>query len=173
MPWCYARASYVEFVLAVREEAFAFSYGARKRAFAAQERAHHTSRPALQGRAKPSRWTAATRAIAMSANAMGLMPSGCRGISVERAAAFPIPILCYHSITDSRSLLGGGFAVSPSRFLSYICALSTNGYSTISVRDLLRARLGEIKLPDRAVVLTFDDGFSDLAQRVLRSAHAP
>jgi peptidoglycan/xylan/chitin deacetylase (PgdA/CDA1 family) len=70
-----------------------------------------------------------------------------------------ILILGYHSIaepvTDAYSL-----SVTPQRFAEQLQVLSQIG-QVISLRELV-SRLRERRVPKRAVVLTFDDGYADV-----------
>ncbi|WP_313825393.1 polysaccharide deacetylase family protein, partial [Leclercia sp.] len=45
--------------------------------------------------------------------------------------------------------------------------LHDNGYHPISVQQVLDAHAGKITLPEKAVMLTFDDGYSSFSTRVL------
>jgi peptidoglycan/xylan/chitin deacetylase (PgdA/CDA1 family) len=66
-----------------------------------------------------------------------------------------VPILCYHSIDDSQSLM----SVSPSLFSAQMQFLAHNGYRTIPLSELCKAVSKRRSLPEKAVALTFDDGF--------------
>ncbi len=62
-----------------------------------------------------------------------------------------VPVLCYHSISD----VDGH---SPKLFGEHLDAIADAGYHTISARDLMRGLRGELRMPRKSVVLTFDDG---------------
>lgn len=66
-------------------------------------------------------------------------------------------ILCYHVVespSDTR------FAISREEFLRQIRYLTATGYNIIPLGDLVRYYRGEIEtLPERAVVITVDDGW--------------
>ncbi len=85
------------------------------------------------------------------------------------AAASPVrvPILMYHEIagrTESSSRL----AVSPGAFSAQLAYLHDDGYQTVTVADLLTSLAGgNGRLPDRPVVLTFDDGYADFHSRAM------
>jgi peptidoglycan/xylan/chitin deacetylase (PgdA/CDA1 family) len=70
-----------------------------------------------------------------------------------------ISILMYHSISDGP----GPTCIPPYIFRGQMAALDACGYSAISLADLADWVRGERELAERAVVMTFDDGFDDFA----------
>jgi peptidoglycan/xylan/chitin deacetylase (PgdA/CDA1 family) len=73
-----------------------------------------------------------------------------------------VPILMYHSISTSTNPLFMRWAVPPEMFDEHLSYLSQNGYTPITITDLVRARSNTgAPLPDRPVVLTFDDAYED------------
>jgi peptidoglycan/xylan/chitin deacetylase (PgdA/CDA1 family) len=73
-----------------------------------------------------------------------------------------LPILTYHSLDDS----GSPISVAPATFERQIRWLAQHGFKTLTLSDGL-ARLRGGRLPDRAVALTFDDGFLNTVTRAL------
>ena len=69
-----------------------------------------------------------------------------------------VRILMYHSIAQGR----GPLAMPPGTFRRHLDALAERGYRGIALRDYL-AMLDDGQRVDRAVVLTFDDGYRDFA----------
>lgn len=69
-----------------------------------------------------------------------------------------LPILMYHSIlknTHSR----GKFIVSPSTFEDDLKYIKNNGYTTIVMKDLIDFVYENKPLPEKPIILTFDDGY--------------
>ena len=69
-----------------------------------------------------------------------------------------IPVLNYHQINDVDENL---LTVSTSEFETQMAWLEENGYQTISVSELLDFLDGKGSLPERPVLITFDDGYID------------
>ncbi|KLI99773.1 poly-beta-1,6-N-acetyl-D-glucosamine N-deacetylase PgaB [Luteimonas sp. FCS-9] len=81
-------------------------------------------------------------------------------------ATFALParasllVLSYHDIRDDVAAKGDpdAYAVSTANFAQHLDWLRANGYRAVSVQAVLDARAGGPPLPDKAVLLTFDDG---------------
>ncbi len=72
------------------------------------------------------------------------------------------PILEYHQVTDAP--LDPDFEVynvPPDEFAAQLDYLQSEGYTTITLQDFMRAVHGKSSLPDKPIVLTFDDGYRD------------
>lgn len=75
-----------------------------------------------------------------------------------------VPILLYHYIednTDERDFLRTSMATRPYFFEIQMKHLSLGGYTAISPSDLKSAFDGDTNLPEKPVIITFDDGFRD------------
>ena len=73
-----------------------------------------------------------------------------------------IPILMYHSISCSSNPRFQQFTVPPLVFAEQMAYLYNHQYTPITVTQLIQARSrNTFVLPERPVVLTFDDGFAD------------
>jgi biofilm PGA synthesis lipoprotein PgaB len=69
-----------------------------------------------------------------------------------------IPVLTYHGINDRRD----EYSVTQAAFARQMAMLDQAGYSTISIEQFARWMNGEqLKLPERPILLTFDDGRLD------------
>jgi biofilm PGA synthesis lipoprotein PgaB len=69
-------------------------------------------------------------------------------------------VLSYHDIRDDVARRGDPdpYAVSTQNFAAHLDWLHGNGYTAVDLDDLVAASRGERALPDRAVLITFDDG---------------
>lgn len=71
------------------------------------------------------------------------------------------PILEYHAITATPDTLSEIYSVPPAEFSAQLDYLQENGYTTITLNDYIRARRYGKPLPEKPIVLTFDDGYAD------------
>ncbi|MBV9614856.1 MAG: polysaccharide deacetylase family protein [Ktedonobacteraceae bacterium] len=79
-----------------------------------------------------------------------------------------IPILMYHSISHDAAPKFKRFAVSPVLFSEHMAYLYQHAYTAVTVTQLVQAlSQGSGDLPEKPVVLTFDDGFSDFYTEAL------
>ena len=69
-------------------------------------------------------------------------------------------ILMYHSISSE----GGPTCVAPEIFAAQMRAIAEAGVPVLTLDDYCAARIGGAGLPERSVMITFDDGFQDFAE---------
>lgn len=75
-----------------------------------------------------------------------------------------VPILMYHyveDVTDGRDTLRRSMATRPVFFEEQLRYLKNAGYTAITLSDLRAALMGEGRIPEKSVILTFDDGYRD------------
>lgn len=89
-----------------------------------------------------------------------------------------ITVLAYHDVADqaARQRSVGNSTVSTENLRAQFEWLKTHHYQVISVNDLLAARQGKRKLPEKSVMLTFDDGYVSVYDKVyplLKAYHYP
>ena len=72
-----------------------------------------------------------------------------------------IPILLYHSISNTASPSYRSWAVRPERFAEQLEYLHKNSYVALTVSQLVRLIRQPNSFPRRPVVITFDDGLAD------------
>ena len=76
-----------------------------------------------------------------------------------------VPILLYHQVTPRPHPRFRKYSVTPRAFASQMRWLALTGYRTVSLEALRAAREGRGALPERPVVVTFDDGFQECVER--------
>jgi peptidoglycan/xylan/chitin deacetylase (PgdA/CDA1 family) len=79
-------------------------------------------------------------------------------ISEDESDAIAVPILTYHHIDEDESK-GGSVIVTPEKFQADMEALKAEGYHTIFFKDLVKYVEEGVSLPDKPIVITFDDGY--------------
>ena len=67
-----------------------------------------------------------------------------------------VPIIMYHSVLPDRQ---GTYIVHPDRLEQDLVYLRDNGYATVTVADLIAYVDDGKPLPDKPIMLTFDDGY--------------
>ena len=70
--------------------------------------------------------------------------------------AVQVPVLTWHQLTEEVS---GSATISPETFRKQIQALSDAGCNTISLEELRDYVYNGTPLPEKPIVLTFDDGY--------------
>ena len=73
----------------------------------------------------------------------------------------PIPILLYHSVTDRPGPDLASWSVTPAGFREHLDCLRSEERTPLTVSDLVAAIAGHRALPERPVVVSFDDGYAD------------
>ncbi|WP_051516605.1 poly-beta-1,6-N-acetyl-D-glucosamine N-deacetylase PgaB [Herbaspirillum sp. RV1423] len=68
-------------------------------------------------------------------------------------------VFCYHSVPATAN--GSAGANSTTNFAGQLAWLRSNGYTAISMDDILRAKAGQRPLPQKSFLLTVDDGYED------------
>jgi peptidoglycan/xylan/chitin deacetylase (PgdA/CDA1 family) len=70
-----------------------------------------------------------------------------------------VPILLYHDVSPVVNDGLGEYAVTPEIFSQHIRWLRRSGRETVRLDELVAQREGGTRLPERPVIITFDDGF--------------
>jgi len=94
-----------------------------------------------------------------------MLTAGFAGAGAERAAeawadgqaGVEVPILMYHALWKDPAR-AGKFVVSPAVFEEDMRYLKEHGYTTLFLSDLIAYTEGRADLPEKPVVVTFDDG---------------
>ena len=85
-----------------------------------------------------------------------LVPLNALGVQPDRVQL--VPILCYHRLGSGSSKM----VVSPANFEAQMAWLVRNDYRVVRLGDLAAFLAGAQALPQRAVVVTFDDGYESV-----------
>ncbi|MEU7001205.1 polysaccharide deacetylase family protein [Nonomuraea sp. NPDC046570] len=80
-----------------------------------------------------------------------------------------VPILMYHSVTDRPNPETKPLAVRPGDFSEHLSYLSEHGFTPLTVADMVASlnKNNGRSLPDKPVVVTFDDGYADFHTEAL------
>jgi len=83
---------------------------------------------------------------------------------MEEEKGIRIPIIMYHSILKSRT---GKYIVSPAQLEEDLRYIKEKGYETIVMADLIAYVHEGRELPEKPIILTFDDGFYNNAHYLI------
>ena len=88
---------------------------------------------------------------------LGLSTAGMRKISAsaDAKADISLPIIMYHSIGENT----GKYVISPEMLKEDLKIIKDMGFTTITSADLIAYKEQGTPLPEKSVILTFDDGY--------------
>ncbi|MBW9145997.1 polysaccharide deacetylase family protein [Clostridium sp. CM027] len=78
--------------------------------------------------------------------------------AVMKASGKSVPVLMYHSIDYEKD---NPIRLPVKRFEEQLKYLKDNGYYTITLTNLYEYLIKDIPIPEKSIVLTFDDGYED------------
>jgi peptidoglycan/xylan/chitin deacetylase (PgdA/CDA1 family) len=78
-----------------------------------------------------------------------------------------VPILAYHSISNTPHDGTLRWSVSPGDFEEHMALLRERGHIPLTISRYADALRGRARMPGKPVLVTFDDGFADLATTAL------
>lgn len=93
--------------------------------------------------------------------AVGLVLAGAHPARAETSFV----AVAFHEVVDSESDLDED-AVTVDRLIQFFEFLLSDGWTVLSLDDIAQARDGQSALPEKSILLTFDDGYADLYTRV-------
>lgn len=71
-----------------------------------------------------------------------------------------VPVICYHSITDDPKIKNP-IVIYKEKLREHLQALKDNGYTTLTMAQLNDYLFKDKPIPEKSVVITFDDGYKD------------
>jgi len=86
-----------------------------------------------------------------------LFISSTRIEATEGIKPIKVPVLMYHHISDE---VNNSMVVSKDKFYEDMITLKEAGYEGIFLTDLYEYLQGNTTLPDKPIIITFDDGYS-------------
>ena len=107
---------------------------------------------------KIKRTTAITILISIAVTALGITALAAAIKSeISEKNTKQVPILMYHSILKDESKWND-YVLSPVELEKDIVWLKENGYQSIFIKDLISYVNGNADLPEKPIILTFDNG---------------
>jgi peptidoglycan/xylan/chitin deacetylase (PgdA/CDA1 family) len=96
-----------------------------------------------------------------SQNENARLPAAFNQVHADQANAKSVPVLLYHGIITDQNWEEDGTNISLENFENQMYSLKKTGYQTITIADFRRYMKGERDLPDKSILITFDDGRKD------------
>jgi len=86
----------------------------------------------------------------------GMIIFQCAFSSIGSAATSGVPIICYHDVGGTVS---NDYTITKENLKNHLAYLKANGYHPISLQQYMAFTKEGVSLPDKPVMLTFDDGY--------------
>ena len=96
-------------------------------------------------------------ALLLCAAIIGLPLAAATYFTVEDQG-IKLPVLMYHHLLPKSSLLGK-YVITPDLFEQDLIYIKENGYETVTVSDLINYVYSDGSLPEKPIMITFDDGY--------------
>lgn len=88
----------------------------------------------------------------------GITPNFQSTVSLQNRTGVKLPILMYHSVLNDANR-ENKYVITPEDFEKDLQFLKENGFQTITTADLIAYKENQIALPEKPVMITFDDGY--------------
>jgi hypothetical protein len=121
--------------------------------------------------AQPTRYRCIRTKLLTSGAALAVIASAVHLSIASRAQAASgpihnyrgaVPVLCYHGIHDGADTSSDPYSITRAEFARQMAMLSGDGFHAISMAQYARFAAGEVGgLPERPILITFDDGRLD------------
>lgn len=89
---------------------------------------------------------------------IGLRTAPAASAEAESTEGIALPIVMYHGLLKEEKRQGQ-YVISPDLFESDLQYLTKHGYTTVVVQDLIDYVTNGVPLPEKPIMLTFDDGY--------------
>lgn len=86
--------------------------------------------------------------------------------TVSSEQGIKLPVVMYHHITENPKK-AGKYVVTITELEKDFKYIKEKGYETVLIDDLIKFTNGEIELPEKIVMVTFDDGFKSVLKLAL------
>lgn len=86
--------------------------------------------------------------------------------TVSSQQGIKLPVVMYHHITENPDK-SGKYVVTTAELENDFKYIKEKGYETVLIDDLIKYSKGEIELPDKIIMVTFDDGFKSVYKLAL------
>ena len=88
-----------------------------------------------------------------------------RSVPAAAAVRTPLPIVMYHQVSQN-ARRAGAYCVTLEELEADFRYIKACGYTAVTTQTLLDAVDGKSDLPEKPIIITFDDGFESVAQYV-------
>ena len=78
--------------------------------------------------------------------------------SIEKEEGIRLPIIMYHSLLKEKSR-SGKYTITPDTLKQDLEYIKSNGYTTINMEELINYVYNDGTLPEKPIIITFDDGY--------------
>ena len=87
-----------------------------------------------------------------------LLTTPMSAASPDTDTSLKLPIVMYHHLSP-KNKLQGDYVLSPGELEADLQYLQEHGYESITTKQLIGWSRGEVQLPEKPVMITFDDGY--------------